>query len=190
MEGNTTAGTQEEPEEQEESGQEVDVFESKELAEIDRRGREAIEAENAPAYRPDLPDSGHPPGIVAIVKDIDLNVSTNEYTCPAVLTLQTTTSETYSLWAWAEALQSQLRRERPQIGDIVAVAYRGRRYSTQRPGVKYHDWRLKVVRDRKKVSVDWNSVTLAGGEGDVFSEPERPAVEERTPPEADDDIPF
>jgi hypothetical protein len=54
----------------------IEVFANRELAELDRRGREAVETENAPAWRPDDTAMGHPNPLVGQINDISLSVGT------------------------------------------------------------------------------------------------------------------
>jgi hypothetical protein len=140
---------------------------------------------------------GHPNPLVGQINDISLSVGTSSgFTAPFVFAVTSTTGEAFSVWGWAQALQSQVRKERPQIGDFFACWYRGRKESTQRANTSYHDYVFKVLRDRSGSAIDWSHVPLAGGgEGDVFAEPVKapekepsaaPAGGSSTP----DDIPF
>jgi hypothetical protein len=162
--------------------------EEREQAEAARRQEVAErEAQLEPEQRAKKEET-HPTELIGLVLRIDPRVGPSKAygTYSAVIELRTLEQQEWTVWCnEGGALYAQLVRLRIQPGEVVAIAYRGKKVS-EATGFSYHDIRL--------VRVDQDEEGLPAAEVNYDAlrrDRETPALPEGdAAPEPHDDIPF
>jgi len=108
---------------------------------------------------------------------VRLDVADTEYGQQKIVVVDPGDGNLRSIWLLHDALLSQMRKLKPQVGDVIAVRYLGRQ--TSGSGRSYHAY--TVSSDRERPQFQWDSKAAAAGDGD------EPLVVEPNP--FDDDEP-
>lgn len=98
------------------------------------------------------PDEGHPNPIVGELIRVD-DGSTAYQPRVKIAVLQTPEEGEWGVWLLHDVLRDEFQRQRPQVGELVAVYYGGK---SDKGYVRY---RVAVDRDG---SQDWSELTVAG----------------------------
>ncbi len=121
------------------------------------------------------PDQGEPTELVGTVADY--SSATTEYGSRTILVLEEPTGRRWSVWLIHSALIAAVARERPEVGELVLIAYQGKKTGAT-SGREYHAYRFQV--DRPKAAPDFDALAAEAGEADA------PAVTR----DRGDDFPF
>jgi hypothetical protein len=151
-----------------------------------------LDAEKIAAWRPDRVD---PARIIGEVLAIDLAVSVGGAVCPLVLMVNANGVGLRRVWAWHTVLLRELIENRPQVGDIIGLAYSGR--SKSAAGREYVGYSVAVAReaDSGPQEIDYHRLAIEAASESEFVQNEEPRVEQPAVTGGaalgpDDDMPF
>jgi hypothetical protein len=132
----------------------------------------------AAAWRPEPGDK-----LIGVVADLDERASQYDEDAYPVVTVETDDGRELAFHAFHTVARNELAKQRPQIGDRIAIRYAGRP-----AGKSYEAYRIVVERpDAPPRTIDWDKHATPDEAED------EPAEEDDNPQDAeadDGDIPF
>lgn len=149
-----------------------------------------LDAEKIDAWRPDQND---PARIVGEVLAIEPMVNVGGATCPIIITVNTKEVGLRRVWCWHQVLLREVIEARPQVGDVVGFAYKGR--SKSGSGREYVGYSVATARESGSgpQEIDYNRLAIeAAPEREIDEEPhvEKSAASGGAELGPDDDLPF
>jgi len=142
-----------------------------------------LEADLAPAWRPDKDDSA-----VLVGEIVDIDEGTSDYDPYPLLTIRQDDGTELAVHAFHTVLKNELIRQRPKIGERIGIKYLGEQPT--KPGSKFKSFiGYKVKVDRAAAEFDWSKI---GAEAEPEPAYDEASVEPVTVPAGagEDNIPF
>jgi hypothetical protein len=100
---------------------------------------------------------------------VRLDMGETEYGPQKIVVVDPGDGNPRSIWLLHDALLSQMKKLKPQAGDVIAVRYLGRQQSGS--GRSYHAYTVTSDRDQPQFAWDSKAAGLAGEDENPFDEP-------------------
>lgn len=137
-----------------------------------RRAAELAERASAAhptSWRPNDPAKGHPQLLVGELVRVDEGHTS--YGPKKIAVLRTVDGELFGVWLLHAVLQQEFARQRPRIGELIAVRYVG--HVPGRDGQPGYE-KFRLVVDRQDAGADWSALTTDAGVSPEASPEPRP----------------
>lgn len=125
---------------------------------------------DAVAYRPDLPEEGHPSPLVGTV--IATETGSGDYGDFPIIYIKAEGGTVFKWFVYGGVAQGKVAEKRPEPGDSIGVQYLGARESktrsTDKKKVYYNDWNVVVERAGGGSGIDYDAIGKAADEAREF----------------------